>query len=154
MGVAGGLSLSAKYFLLKQESVSYRSRACLFWLVRVPRKLFVLGIGQTSVLLCQHFSKHFSTVGACLTNKNLSWRNSAFRTSSLQPWNNCFSKKCIAGAKIRSTKMSQRDLFFGFVYTVIRIIMRAISTFLGNDATVAVVWRFLKPIGNVHWHKS
>lgn len=153
MGVAGGLSLSAKYFLLKQESVSCRSRACLFWLVWVPRKLFVLGIGQTSVLLCQHFSKHFSTVGACLTNKNLSWRNRAFRTSSYSHEITAF-EKCIAGAKIRGTKMSQRDLFFGFVYAVIRIIMRAILTFLGNDATVAVVWRFLKPIGNVYWHKS
>lgn len=36
---------------------------------------------------------------------------------------------------------------------LIRIMMRAILTFLGNDATVAVVWRFLKPMGNVEWHK-
>ena len=32
---------------------------------------------------------------------------------------------------------------------LIRIMMRAILTFLGNDATVAVVWRFLKLMGNV-----
>ena len=111
MGVAGGLSLSAKYFLLKQESVSYRSRACLFWLVRVPRKLFVLGIGQTSVLLCQHFSKHFSTVGSCLTNKHLSWRNRAFRTSSYSHEITAFRKMYSRRENSKYKNVAERFIF-------------------------------------------
>ena len=44
------------------------------------------------------------------------------------------------------------EIYFSGLF-IIRIMMRPILTFLGNDATVAVVWRFLKHVGNVEWHK-
>ena len=59
------------------------------------------------------------------------------------------------GAKILKTKMSHIRIVSAEVYfrvVIIRIIMRAILTLLGNDAVVAIVWRFQKPIGNVDWY--